>query len=923
MSFYSLRATIRYVKPTATGTGTGLSWANASGDLQATINASSSGDEVWVMAGTYHPTQDNTGNSSPADVRAKTFIMKSGVSVYGSFAGNETILAERTAAVIAANPSILSGDTNGDDVISGSGSTLAISGNSENVYRVVHILALGVSTRLDGFTITGGNANGTPQTGAGVCCTASGNTFILANCVVTGNASASHGGGMFMNPHVPTITNCTFSLNISGGSGGGIASLSATPITNCIISGNRCVFNGGGLWCNVTGTGTVDNCTFSGNYAGTNGGGIHVASTANITGCTLSGNQAATGGGGLYVLSATPTITSCVLTGNTASSGAGMGSSSSNSVVNNCILHANTATAIGGGMWNSGSSPVVTNCVFSGNTAVQNGGGIANFTGAYPTTPSFINCLITGNTVTGGLGTGGGMFNQVENGATLLNCIVWNNPTASTSDAGREELYQANTTYPLNVSYSLVRDAFPITNVTDGGNNSNSTPLFTNAADPNGADNIWFTADDGFHPDCGSPAVNRSATTTGTDITGSAILGTYRDLGAYESTRAQGGRTLVETASTTTTADYECTDGTGWTHYFEAATDRMLLSVKKNGNNIGTVGAGGFAVTSNTNATWGTGAATAISAPYVSNPNGWFVMNRWWNVTPTTQPSSDVQVRVYFTAQDLADVNGSLSGADLSAQQLTFYKINGGNASLSTGSPHAGVGSAAAYDQTGYWQYTNGASASSSQWALGNFGSGQYAEYTIRSFSGGGGGGSVGGGSAFPVEFADIQAFWLEANQQARIEWTTASELNVSHFVVERSTDGLLWSEVRTVAAQGAGLYSIDDQVFGVVNQYYRILSVDLDGQETLSKTVVLAAESTHQQPTVWPNPAHDRLLVKTLSGGATIRLYSLTGQLINMTQLDENQVFVELSLQHLPAGMYQIEIIADGARTLLPLQVY
>ncbi|WP_188764874.1 hypothetical protein [Emticicia aquatilis] len=39
-------AVIRYVKPTATGTGDGLSWVNASADLQAMINASSSGDEV-------------------------------------------------------------------------------------------------------------------------------------------------------------------------------------------------------------------------------------------------------------------------------------------------------------------------------------------------------------------------------------------------------------------------------------------------------------------------------------------------------------------------------------------------------------------------------------------------------------------------------------------------------------------------------------------------------------------------------------------------------------------------------------------------------------------------------------------------------------------------------------------------------------
>ncbi len=47
--------TIRCVKPAATGTGNGSSWANASGNLQAIINASSANDQVWVAARTFKP----------------------------------------------------------------------------------------------------------------------------------------------------------------------------------------------------------------------------------------------------------------------------------------------------------------------------------------------------------------------------------------------------------------------------------------------------------------------------------------------------------------------------------------------------------------------------------------------------------------------------------------------------------------------------------------------------------------------------------------------------------------------------------------------------------------------------------------------------------------------------------------------------
>ena len=58
------------------------------------------------------------------------------------------------------NPSILSGDFNDDDVITGSGSTLNITGNSENTYHVLITQGLTAEAVIEGFLITGGHANG-------------------------------------------------------------------------------------------------------------------------------------------------------------------------------------------------------------------------------------------------------------------------------------------------------------------------------------------------------------------------------------------------------------------------------------------------------------------------------------------------------------------------------------------------------------------------------------------------------------------------------------------------------------------------------------------------------------------------------------------------------------------------------------------
>ena len=87
-----------YVKADAAGSNTGGSWENAYTDLQSALGASPC-TEVWVAGGTYVPT---TGTD-----RAISFVLKTGVAIYGGFAGGETLLSQRN---LVANPTILSGD---------------------------------------------------------------------------------------------------------------------------------------------------------------------------------------------------------------------------------------------------------------------------------------------------------------------------------------------------------------------------------------------------------------------------------------------------------------------------------------------------------------------------------------------------------------------------------------------------------------------------------------------------------------------------------------------------------------------------------------------------------------------------------------------------------------------------------------------
>ncbi|MHC4545970.1 MAG: choice-of-anchor Q domain-containing protein [Planctomycetota bacterium] len=148
------------------------------------------------------------------------------------------------------------------------------------------------NTILDGFTITGGNANGT-------------DVF-------------NQGGGMYNRDSSPTVTNCTFTGN-SAGYGGGMLNDSSSPaVTDCTFIDNTATDFGGGIENYNGGSPTVTNCLFSGNTAVDGGGMINNGCSPTVTNCTFSGNTASTAGGGMYnYTNSSPTVTNCILWGNT------------------------------------------------------------------------------------------------------------------------------------------------------------------------------------------------------------------------------------------------------------------------------------------------------------------------------------------------------------------------------------------------------------------------------------------------------------------------------------------------------------------------------------------------------------------------------------------------------------------------------
>lgn len=296
--FAQTQSTILFVKQGEEGDC--FSWDTAC-DLQDALALAEAGDQVWVAAGIYKPTTDTD--------RTATFLLKSGVAIYGGFAGTETSLTERDWET---NLTTLSGDIGTEAV------------NTDNSYHVVTGSNVNDTTVLDGFTISGGNASAepVPHIYGGGMYISDGNPT-LSNLVFHAN-TAAYGGGMFNSGGNPTLTNVIFSANTTweNGTGGGMYNYQCSPVLiNVSFSENTSLW-GGGIYNNYSSP-EIINATFFGNIApfgnyGRGGGMYNTYSNPILVNATFSANEARYGGGMFNAESSNPTLTNVTFTGNKA-----------------------------------------------------------------------------------------------------------------------------------------------------------------------------------------------------------------------------------------------------------------------------------------------------------------------------------------------------------------------------------------------------------------------------------------------------------------------------------------------------------------------------------------------------------------------------------------------------------------------------
>ena len=164
------------------------------------------------------------------------------------------------------------------------------------------------------------------------------------------------------------------------------------------------------------------------------------------------------------------------------------------------------------------------------------------------------------------------------------------------------------------------------------------------------------------------------------------------------------------------------------------------------------------------------------------------------------------------------------------------------------------------------------------------------------------------------------------SNKNTNVTWTTSSEINGSHFEVERSSDARNWDYLSSVEAAGesskainydyvdinAAKYTNTDQAL-----YYRLKMVDRDGSYEYSDTRTVQFEKGKTSFRVFPNPTAQEVTVALqgyeIDNQTKLSIFDVTGKMVVSSRVQSANQKLDLKSMGLAPGVYQVMLMQDG----------
>ncbi len=170
--------------------------------------------------------------------------------------------------------------------------------------------------------------------------------------------------------------------------------------------------------------------------------------------------------------------------------------------------------------------------------------------------------------------------------------------------------------------------------------------------------------------------------------------------------------------------------------------------------------------------------------------------------------------------------------------------------------------------------------------------------------------------NSLPVELRSFDA--IPRSGSVDLKWETETEINVSHFLVERSVDGINYEPIDYVNSKGGASvvarYTSKDASPSFGWNYYRLKMVDLDDSYEYSSVEVVKLEE-NTSILLYPNPVKDVLFIQDTEGvedEVRVEIFDRNSSKLfeNIIPLNGGPVRLAIDdIQSLPSGYYIVKI--------------
>ena len=183
-------------------------------------------------------------------------------------------------------------------------------------------------------------------------------------------------------------------------------------------------------------------------------------------------------------------------------------------------------------------------------------------------------------------------------------------------------------------------------------------------------------------------------------------------------------------------------------------------------------------------------------------------------------------------------------------------------------------------------------------------------------------------GMILPIELSmfDVQP----KNAGASLKWSTLSEIDNRHFVIERSHDAVRFDSIGMVSGSGTSTmkhdYTFFDNKLPKLTSYYRLRQVDMNGSVNYSEVRVIEGPPEDIKYSVYPNPATDHVIFESSGISANdvnLEISSLYGKNILSKSISGSTLREQISLPQLPNGYYILTIKnPDGVASCFKISI-